>query len=108
MTRNEKILSGVRSGETYDQVAARLGVTRNVVAGVCKRADLRTGRLNDEKHIQSIKIAQRLRWKKATPQQRARVADAVAASQKVRWAATSPEDRAKHMQRMRDARRKTA
>lgn len=43
MTRNERIVNAVRDGLTYRQAAEMFGVTRNVVAGACKRAGLKVG-----------------------------------------------------------------
>lgn len=41
--RNTQILEAVRGGASYDETAAKLGVTRNVVAGVCYRAGIGIG-----------------------------------------------------------------
>ena len=41
--RNARIVRLVQSGKTYTDVAAKLNVSRNVVAGVCDRAGLKVG-----------------------------------------------------------------
>lgn len=61
--RNERIRALVANGWTYSEVAAKVGCTRNAVAGVMKRAtgykrtDPPTGRLRGEDH-QNAKISE--------------------------------------------------
>lgn len=41
MTRNERIIELVKRGMSYRRVALELGVTRDIVAGVCWRAGVK-------------------------------------------------------------------
>lgn len=41
---NKQIIQLVKSGLSYSAVATQLGVTRNVVAGVCHRNGVKTGK----------------------------------------------------------------
>ncbi len=42
--RNARIVRLVAAGKTFQQAGDAMGVTRNVVAGVCSRAGLEVGR----------------------------------------------------------------